>query len=135
MACIRKRRGKWVLDYRDAEKVRRWQTFNTKREAEEALPAALRESRQDRPPVSPNTPLKEWADLWLKQRTPDLAPRTLKSYRELLDLYVLPTLVPFRSVNSAAHMSVIFSPLTGSGKSRSLMGRRLSVRVASTLCD
>jgi len=92
MACIRKRRGKWVLDYRDAEKVRRWQTFNTKREAEEALPAALRESRQDRPPVSPNTPLKEWAELWLKQRTPDLAPRTLTSYRELLDLYVLPTL-------------------------------------------
>jgi len=109
MACIRKRRGKWVLDYRDAEKVRRWQTFATKREAEDALPAALRESHQDRPPVSPNTLLKEWAETWLKQRAPDLAPRTLASYRQLLDLYVLPTLgqVPLRKLRRSHVRSLL----------------------------
>lgn len=31
MACIRKRRGKWVVDYRDGAGVRRWVTCETRR--------------------------------------------------------------------------------------------------------
>lgn len=32
MACIRKRRGKCVVDYRDGAGIRRWKTYETKRE-------------------------------------------------------------------------------------------------------
>jgi len=31
MACIRKRRGKWVIDYRDAMGKRRWETVEGNR--------------------------------------------------------------------------------------------------------
>ncbi len=38
MACIRKRRGKWTIDYRDALGKRHWATIGTnKKEAEDRL--------------------------------------------------------------------------------------------------
>jgi len=38
MACIRKRRGKWVIDYRDASGKRRWETVEgNRKDAEERL--------------------------------------------------------------------------------------------------
>jgi integrase len=37
MACVRKRRGKWVLDFRDQHGKRHWQTFATRREADAGL--------------------------------------------------------------------------------------------------
>ena len=33
MACVRKRRGKWVVDYRDGAGIRRWVTCETRRDA------------------------------------------------------------------------------------------------------
>ena len=46
MACIRKRRGQWVADYRDGGGVRRWRTFGTKRNAEDFLAKTIPEVRQ-----------------------------------------------------------------------------------------
>ena len=40
MACIRKRRGSWVADWRDGAGVRHWKAFDTKREAEDFLDRA-----------------------------------------------------------------------------------------------
>lgn len=37
MACIRKRRGKWVCDYRGPDGKRHWETYGTRKEAENAL--------------------------------------------------------------------------------------------------
>ncbi len=38
MACIKKRRGKWVIDYRDVTGRRRWETVQrTRKDAEERL--------------------------------------------------------------------------------------------------
>jgi integrase len=37
MACIRKRRGKWVVDFRNPDGKRRWKTFDTKKAAEDEL--------------------------------------------------------------------------------------------------
>src|SRR5215471_11340873 len=37
MACVRKRRRKWVADYRDHNGKRRWETFETRKEAEQVL--------------------------------------------------------------------------------------------------
>jgi hypothetical protein len=45
MACIRRRRGKWVVDYRDAAGIRRWLTRETRRAAEAVLADRL-ESRE-----------------------------------------------------------------------------------------
>ena len=40
MACIRRRRGKWVADYRDPSGHRRWITRDTRKEVETALASA-----------------------------------------------------------------------------------------------
>jgi hypothetical protein len=48
VACVRKRRGKWVADYRHATGARSWETFDTKQEAEAALArstVAIKEGR------------------------------------------------------------------------------------------
>jgi integrase len=53
MACVRKRRGKWVVDYRDPAGKRRWETYETRKDAEAALAdsaVAIRKGRY----VSPN---------------------------------------------------------------------------------
>ena len=47
MACIRKRRGKYVVDYRDNLGVRHWITRDTRKDAEKELGKILnREKRQ-----------------------------------------------------------------------------------------
>ena len=44
MACIRKRRGKWVLDYRDQQGRRHWETVEGNRKAaDELLAQRIRE--------------------------------------------------------------------------------------------
>jgi hypothetical protein len=45
MACIRKRRGKWVVDYRDASGVRRWITCETRKGAQTELAKKLQPGR------------------------------------------------------------------------------------------
>ena len=55
MACVTKRRGKWVVDWRDGAGNRRARFFETKRLAEDFLAKAIAESRQlVRPVVDPS---------------------------------------------------------------------------------
>jgi Phage integrase, N-terminal SAM-like domain len=103
MACIRQRRGKWVLDHRDATGRRRWETFDTKREAEDALARALPASRQKlMPVVNPGVSVAEYSERWL-QLAGGLKPRTLESYRAKLK-HILPALgsMPVRKVHRTA---------------------------------
>jgi len=93
MACVRKRRGKWVVDYRDAAGVRRWLTCQTKREAESALADAVREARQPtRPIIDPNLTIGQYAERWVALIRQTIKPRTLKSYQDTVRLHLLPTL-------------------------------------------
>jgi integrase len=67
MACVRKRRGKWVADYRDHNGNRHWETFATRKEAEGALAnstVALKENRYV-PPNDRRT-VKDAFDSWFK---------------------------------------------------------------------
>jgi len=58
MACIRKRRGKYVVDYRDGAGIRRWVTCATRREAQVVLLDKAHAARQrTRPVVDPNMTL------------------------------------------------------------------------------
>jgi integrase len=91
MGCVRKRRGKWVADYRDNFGIRRWLTFETKREAEQALAVATQDTRQaSRPLVDPDIQMSVYAERWLAQIAPTLKPRSVAGYAEKLRLHVLP---------------------------------------------
>ena len=91
MACIRKRRGKYVVDYRDGAGVRRWITCKTRREAENVLSERLRESRQPiRPVVDTNITVAQYAERWLGLIAAGVKPRTVETHRTALRLYLLP---------------------------------------------
>lgn len=93
MACIRKRRGKWVVDYRDAAGIRRWATFETRRAAEIFLAAKLEESRQPiQPVVDPDITVARYADHWLSLIASSVKIRTLSGDQQTLRLHVLPAL-------------------------------------------
>jgi integrase len=57
MACVKRRRGKWVLDWRDSAKRRHWLTFDTKKAAEDMLAEKIAESRQPAPVGDPEMTL------------------------------------------------------------------------------
>ncbi len=46
MACVTKRRGKWVLDFRDRQGRRRWESFDTRKEADLALSERLQQLKR-----------------------------------------------------------------------------------------
>lgn len=67
MACVRRRRGKWVADYRDHTGKRHWETFETRKAAEASLAGstvALKENRYV-PPNDRRT-VKDAFDSWYK---------------------------------------------------------------------
>jgi integrase len=67
MACVKKRRGKWVADYRDHTGRRHWETYETRKEAQTALAAhtvALKDNRYV-PPNDRRT-VKDAFDSWFK---------------------------------------------------------------------
>ncbi len=91
MACIRKRRGKWVVDYRDGAQRRRWKTCRTYREAEDFLAKIIPESRSRLiPMVDPTMPFGAYVSLWEEVVRPTIKPRTFASYRQMLRLHILP---------------------------------------------
>ena len=93
MACIRRRRNRWIVDFRDAAGIRRWVTCKTRRQAEAVLAEKLDESRQPREPaVDPDIRLQEYSERWLTLIRMTVKPRTLLSYQQILRLHVLPTL-------------------------------------------
>jgi len=97
MACVRKRKKNgeevYVADWRDALGFRRMKFCKTKNEADAVLADAIKESQQrTRPLVDPNVTVEGYAAHWLAMRAPDLKPRTVQSYRDVLRLHVHPTL-------------------------------------------
>lgn len=93
MACIRKRRGKYVVDYRDSAGIRRWVTCGTRREAEAVLLDRAREARQPtRPVVDPNITVGAYSGRWLGLTTATVKPKTLGGYRQALRVHILPAL-------------------------------------------
>ena len=93
MACIRRRRGRLVVDYRDATGRRRWKTCRTRREADAVLAAKLQESRQPlRPVVDPDIRVLEYQEHWLGSLRARLKSRTIESYKAALRLHLLPAI-------------------------------------------
>src|SRR5262249_42732494 len=91
MACIRKRRRKYVVDYRDSAGIRRWVTCETRRDAEAVLDEKRRESRQGtRPVVDPDITTEDYSKRWLNIVQATVKRATYDSYNNTLRLHILP---------------------------------------------
>ncbi|SLM48033.1 protein of unknown function [Nitrospira japonica] len=91
MACVRKRRGKYVVDWRDGAGVRHWKTFDRKVDAEAHRDKVGPEARQRVTPAVPATiTLSEYATHWKRLIGQAVKARTLARYSEILTLHLLP---------------------------------------------
>jgi integrase len=94
MVCIRRRRGRYVVDYRDHTGARRRLSFKTREEAEDAFEEARRDSRQaSEPAVDRAITLQAYAERWLRAAGAVVKPSTLRSYEGALRLHVPPALL------------------------------------------
>ncbi len=138
MACIRQRRGKWVVDYRDAAGVRRWVTCDTKRKADDVLAEKIKESRQAAEPLSQQDreiTLADYAVRWQEAITMSVTPETAAHYADLLRRYVLPRLGRFkvRQLHRGMIKNLVVT-LRNDGKSKNT-GRLAKAVLSSLLTD
>jgi len=89
MACVKKRRGKWVIDYRDTDGKRRWETVDGNRED-----AELRMSEiigGGKKPVDRKAIFKQWAENWLEtEAKARMKNSTYLEYKAALENHLYP---------------------------------------------
>lgn len=93
MACVRKRRGKWIIDFYDQFGKRRWETVGpNKKKAEEKLAKRLLEvGKGTYKPESQAERFTEVAEEWYKtQVLPNKRHKTAYYYRNHLDNHLMP---------------------------------------------
>ena len=133
MACIRKRRGRYVVDYYDAAGLRRIPSFRTKEEAEDHYAEVVPASRQKiQPAVDPNITVSDYADHWLAcLGVTDLKPRTVESYADTLRLHLLPQLgrARVRDLQKARIKALLVEKATEQGRTTHKRRSRNSVRI------
>lgn len=99
MACIKKRRGKWVVDYRDSQGRRHWETKPDRKAAQDRLAEILKNSGNEQP-IETRT-FREYGDWWL-ENVAKLAIKasTYQEYEAVLRNHVYPLLgsTPFIDV-------------------------------------
>ncbi len=90
MACVRRRRGKWVIDFRDRDGTRRWETFATRKAADTALSERVKQLGRGsyRPPAQLPT-FQDVAADWLASKA-DRRVSTLAQWQVHLDLHLVP---------------------------------------------
>ncbi len=130
MACIRKRRGKYVVDFRDAAGIRRWTTCETRKQAEAVLSDTLQATRQRTiPAVDPKITTKAYAEQrWLPLVKASAKPRTVETYEGVLNRHLLPTFGALPVVRlHRAQLKQFLANKLGSGMSREYVKLVLSV--------
>jgi integrase len=92
MACIRKRRGKYVVDCYDHTRTRRWITCDTKREAEDKLSEKVREIKLLNGSVcaDPDITVVEYFSQWIEKIALTSKPRTADTYADYFRIHILP---------------------------------------------
>ncbi len=99
MACVRKRRGKWVIDFYDQFGDRHWETVGTnKKEAEELLSERILEIGKGdyTVPKDRKAPFSVVAESWLASREGKIRPISIQQYKDHLDKHLLPFLGPVK---------------------------------------
>ena len=96
MACVRKRRGRWVVDFRDRDGNRRWESYRTRKEADEALSGRVRELKRGtyRPPTEIPT-FEKVALGWLATKT-DRRPASVGQWECHVHSHLIPAFGPTR---------------------------------------
>lgn len=92
MACIRKRRGKYVVDYRDSSGRRKWLTCDTRGEADDRLAEKLREVKLMSGVAcsSPDITMSQYFTEWIDKVEQTSKPRTAETYRDYFRIHILP---------------------------------------------
>jgi integrase len=99
MACVKKRRGKWIVDYRDSQGRRHWETKADKRAAHDRLAEILK--TQDPTQAVDTRTFKEYGDWWLENCAKGaIKASTYQEYEAVLRKHVYPVLgsIPFVEV-------------------------------------
>lgn len=96
MACIRKRRGKWVVDFRDQSGRRHWKTFSTQKAAKDGL-TELSKHVKDGTYVNPATlpSFEKVARDWLDAKR-DHPRATWDYWRTQVERHFIPEFGPLR---------------------------------------
>src|SRR5262245_54991175 len=88
MACIRKRRGKWVVDGRDENGKRHWITCETREQAKKELGKLLNSGKM---PADKKTTIHEQAERWLVTYAKGrLKSSTYAEYERAFTKYIYP---------------------------------------------
>jgi integrase len=110
MACIKKRRGKWVVDWRDSQGRRHWETKPDKIKAQDRLAEILKSQGLPQPAVTDERTFKEYGDWWLENVAKgSVKESTYLEYESALRKHVYPVLssVPFADVKRPAIRELI----------------------------
>jgi len=92
MACIKKRRGKWVVDWRDSAGRRHWETQPDREKAKERLSEILNPSEESEAPVETRT-FQQYAEWWLENCAKGaIKASTFEEYQSVLRKHVYPAL-------------------------------------------
>ncbi len=119
MACVKKRRGKWVIDYRDASGKRRWETTEgNRKDAEERLATIVSKGR----PVDTKQTFREYAERWLETYRVNLKDGSYIQMESVLRIHLFPAFgkVPFSKVDRGMVKQLI-AEKKKSGLSRSTL--------------
>lgn len=87
MACIARRKGRWIVDFRDHLGRRHWESYRTREEAKRALEERLRQLRVGT--YRPRYELPTFAELverFLAAKQGSVRPQTLANYEQRLSL-------------------------------------------------
>jgi integrase len=96
MACVVKRRNKWVVDFRDQSGVRRWETYETRKQADAALAKRIGETKSGVYKAPAELPtFEKVATDWLDGKR-DRAASTYSILSGLVRLHYLPAFGPRR---------------------------------------
>src|SRR5262245_25883949 len=101
MACVKKRRGKWTVDYRDSQGKRHWETKKDKKAAQDRLAEVLKGQGQDSTPAVDTRTFEQYGDWWLQNCAKGaIKASTYQEYEAVLRKHVYPLLgsTPFVEV-------------------------------------
>lgn len=90
MACVSPRRGKWIVNYRDAAGKQRQPSFRTKRAAQDFHATVIQSRGKAAPVVDSEVTVQAYSERWLRQVKAILKPATVDSYSNGLRLHILP---------------------------------------------
>jgi integrase len=129
----------WIVDYRDAAGVRHRPEAKSKSEAKELLRQMEQEARESTQLRPDNPVLAEYAQRWLELAATRLKAKTVRSYAQLLNAYILPELgnLKLRDVERR-HVKQLLATKRAQGLSKNsvrLIRATLSAMFAEALDD